>query len=273
MKHIYKGSTLKIKPINYEAGGNILFYTVNPSFGTMINEVDSEGFVNLEWSDLENMGRGVLNYKVNNSSTGKDYSCTTLYFIDTDSEVGDIENLGNVSDKLKKNVTDKVQKELEQGLTNLTEKIELAITHMPYIGEDYYIYEWDNETQNYNKTTKYLKGEKGDEGDIGEDGEKGEDGRLRLVNHGTSDTTFALTPNVMHVWGMVDQLTLTLDTSQEEDGFLAEYAFQFTCPATIDTTLSLPIHIKWYNNFVVTPKAGKTYQGSIINNIIMMGGV
>ena len=30
------------------------------------------------------------------------------------------------------------------------------------------------------------------------------------VNHGTSDTTFTLTPNTFHIWDEVNALTLTL---------------------------------------------------------------
>ena len=34
--------------------------------------------------------------------------------------------------------------------------------------------------------------------------------KIAEVNHGTSDTTFALTPNVFHMWGTITSLTLTL---------------------------------------------------------------
>ena len=98
---------------------------------------------------------------------------------------------------------------------------------------------------------------------------KGVDGRLRMVNHGTSDTTFALTPNVMHVWGEVASLNLTLAPNTEQD-VLAEYCFQFTSPAGTATVLAVT-GVKWYNGFVPTVKAGKTYQASIVNGVIIMG--
>lgn len=99
------------------------------------------------------------------------------------------------------------------------------------------------------------------------------DGRLALARHEPNETPFALTPNVMHVWGTQDSLELSLNTDIEEDGILAEYAFQFTCPSYVGTNLVLPANIKWYNDFIVVPQAGKTYQASIVNNIIIMGGV
>ena len=101
----------------------------------------------------------------------------------------------------------------------------------------------------------------------------GRDGRLSMVHHGTSDNVFALSPNVLHVWGEVASLDLSLNTGLEEEGFLAEYAFQFTCPIDAATSLALPSDIKWYNGLVIVPQAGKTYQASIVNNIIIMGGV
>lgn len=102
-------------------------------------------------------------------------------------------------------------------------------------------------------------------------GNDGKDGRLSLVNHGTGDTTFALTPNVMHVWGEVASLNLSLAGNPDADK-LAEYAFQFTSPAGSTATLTLPAQIKWYNDYTPQIEAGKIYQASIVNNIIIMGG-
>lgn len=101
-------------------------------------------------------------------------------------------------------------------------------------------------------------------------GVKGDAGWLPLVNHGTADTTFALTPNAMHVWGEVAQLTLTLGAPMPN--VVNEYAFEFQSPAT-PTNLSLPATLKWYNNYTPTIRAGKRYQASIVNNVIIMGEV
>lgn len=103
----------------------------------------------------------------------------------------------------------------------------------------------------------------------GDKGEKGEDGRIRLVHHGTSDTTFALTPNTMHVWGEVENLNLSLAPNPEQD-ILAEYCFQFTALSGKATTLSIS-GVSWYDNYIPAIKAGRTYQGSILNGIIILG--
>lgn len=94
---------------------------------------------------------------------------------------------------------------------------------------------------------------------------------IQIVNHGTSDTTFSLTPNVFHVWGTVGTLTLSLATG--EVGYVQEYMFEFTSGSTA-TILTLPSTLKWING--VTPsdiEAGKTYQVSIMNGIGVIGGV
>ena len=115
-----------------------------------------------------------------------------------------------------------------------------------------------------------LKGKKGDKGENGINGTNGADGRLRLQNHGTNDKVFALTPNVMHVWGIVDSLTLTL-APNTDTMFVAEYCFQFTCPAASGTQLTLPSSIKWIGD-VFTPQKGQTYQGCVVNGLLIMGG-
>lgn len=101
-------------------------------------------------------------------------------------------------------------------------------------------------------------------------GGKGDDGFLLMINHGTNDTTFALTPNTMHVWGEVTNLNLTLAPNTEPD-VLAEYCFQFTSPADAATTLILPNTVKWVSGVIPVVATGKMYQVSIVNNIAVCG--
>lgn len=88
-------------------------------------------------------------------------------------------------------------------------------------------------------------------------------GAYSEVNHGTSDTTFALTPNTFHVWDEVSALTLTLGS--ETAGVANEFLFQFTSGATT-TSLSLPDDIKWANGAPDIVK-NKIYQISILNGL------
>lgn len=98
----------------------------------------------------------------------------------------------------------------------------------------------------------------------------GESGIPRQALHGAGDTTFSLRPNIMEVWGVVSELNISLAPAIDDE-FVTEYLFEFTCPADKGTFLNLPAELKWYNEYVVVPEAGKTYQASIVNHIIVMG--
>ena len=84
------------------------------------------------------------------------------------------------------------------------------------------------------------------------------------VSHGTSDTTFTLTPNTFHIWDEVSSLTLTLGA--ETSGVANEYIFQFTSGSE-PTTLSLPDDIKWTGGETPTIEANKIYQISILKGL------
>lgn len=92
--------------------------------------------------------------------------------------------------------------------------------------------------------------------------------KVMIVDHGTEDTAFELTPNILHRWGTVSSLTLTLaapsDTTEAN-----YYMFEFTSGPTA-TTLSLPDTIAWAN--VVSIEANKKYQVSILNGCGIIGG-
>ena len=88
------------------------------------------------------------------------------------------------------------------------------------------------------------------------------------VDHGTSDTTFALTPNVLHKWGEVATLTLTLAAGTS--GKINEYMFQFTSGST-PTVLTVPNTVNWVS--APNIEASTTYQASIVNNIGVIIGV
>lgn len=283
MKRVQKNSTLRIKPHKYFSGGGgyVLFYTTNPSFGTVLKEVDDEGYMELEWEQLKMMGKGVLNYKVNNPEYADDYTVTTDYYIDTNITVDDNITIEEVVEVVKKeaikkvdraiadklasvdNEVDKVKEQIKQHQLQsdnlITSQLNALPSMMPTIDAEGYVEEYNTTTHQHQKTNKNLKGAKGD---------KGDDGYLRQQQHGKSDTTFALIPNVMHVWDEVDNLTLTLSPNTDENK-LAEYCFQFISPANKATTLSIS-DVKWLNNEVPILRAGKTYQGSIVNGVIVM---
>lgn len=280
MKRVQQNSTLRIKPYKFVSGGYVLFYTVNPSFGTIIRDTDSEGYMGLSWDNLKQMGKGVLQYKVNNPSNADDYTVTTDYYIDTATQVDDNITVEEVVEVVKKSVIEEVDREIADKFASvdseldklkesihqhqlqsdnlITSQLNALPSMMPTIDSEGYVSEYNITTHTHQKTTKNLKGAKGD---------KGDDGYLLLQQHGTTDTTFALTPNTMHVWGEVETLTLTLSPNTDENK-LAEYCFQFTSPLK-PTKLKLPDNIKWQAPLLVVSNC--IYQVSITNNLAVWG--
>lgn len=281
MKRVQQNSTLRIKPYKFVSGGYVLFYATNPSFGTVLKEVDDEGYMVLEWEQLKMMGKGVLQYKVNNPVDIDDYTVTTDYYIDTATQVDDNITVDEVVDVVKKSAFEKVDRAIADKVASvdsevdklkesiqrhqlqsdnlITSQLNALPSMMPTIDSEGYVEEYNTTTHNHQKTNKNLKGAKGD---------KGDDGYLLLQQHGTTDTTFALTPNTMHVWGEVETLTLTLSPNTDENK-LAEYCFQFTSPSNQPTTLSIS-DVKWLYDEVPILRAGKTYQASIVNGVTVM---
>lgn len=89
-------------------------------------------------------------------------------------------------------------------------------------------------------------------------------GAYSEVNHGTSDTTFTLTPNTFHIWDEVGSLTLTFGA--EQSGVANEFVFQFASGSTA-TTLTLPDGIKWANDAAPTIAENMIYQVSILKGL------
>ena len=273
MKHIYKGSSIKITIPNYEQGGTITFYTVNPSFGTTYNGLNENNEVILVWSDLRNLGRGVLQYKLNNPSTGTDYTRTTDYYIDSDLEVSDTDTLGNVSDRIENTVSGKLTEKIDAGIEKVTRSAQEKLgtvdsrlteiqadltTKCPYVGGDYYVYNYDRSTGSLKKTSLYVKGQ---------DGRNGIDGRNKEVRHSPTDTTVTINSGEFHVWDEVESLNITLQPASNSP-FLDEYGFSFKTGSTAPR-ISLPSNIKLPRTFIILPN--HIYTVTILGTVLEFG--
>lgn len=174
---------------------------------------------------------------------------------------------------------EEVQKIVKEELSKLTQPVEelptsdnLAdFTTLPVLSRDGSMKTLRAELLKGAKGDNGERGAKGETGKTGEPGVKGEDGkdgRIALVNHGTNDTTFALTPNAMHVWGEVERLNLSL-APNTEPAILGEYCFQFSTPANNATEFKLH-GVEWHDGVVPTILKGKTYQGSVVNGVAIL---
>ena len=289
MEHLYKGSELRIKPQGFVQGGQVTFYTVNPRFGTILTATDDEGYITLSWPHLQYMGKGVLNYKVNNPTTGLDRLITTEYFIDSELEVDDNETLGNVSDRIESTVSGKLTEKIDAGIEKVTrsaqEQVDSTLeevnsmvteklgtvdsrltqiqddltTKCPYVGGDYYVYNYDRTTGSQKKTSLYVKGQ---------DGRDGVDGRSKEVRHtNPTDTTVTIRSGEFHVWEVVESLNITLQPASNSP-FLDEYGFSFKTGSTAPR-ISLPSNIKLPRTFIILPN--HIYTVTILGTVLEFG--
>lgn len=288
MKHVYKGSSIKLTIPNYEQGGTITFYTVNPSFGTTINSLNENNEVILVWNDLKNCGRGVLQYKLNNPTTGTDITRTTDYYIDSELVVEDNEVLGSVSEKIERDVSSRLDDKINAGIekvtrsaqeqvdsalvdvnTKVTEKlgtVDSRLTQIqddltqkcPYVGADYYVYNYDRTTGNQKKTSLYVKGQ---------DGRNGVDGRSKEVRHQPTETDVTIRSGEFHVWKEVENLNITLQPNPNSP-FLDEYGFSFKTGRTVPR-ISLPANIKIPRTFIILPN--HIYTVTILGTVLEFG--
>nr|DAR82324.1 MAG TPA: hypothetical protein [Caudoviricetes sp.] len=291
MEHLYKGSELRIKPQGFVEGGQVTFYTVNPRFGTIITATDDEGYMFLSWPHLQYMGKGVLQYKLNNPTTGLDRLITTEYYIDSDLEVSDTETLGNVSDRIENTVSGKLTEKIKEGIDNVTRSAQEKLgtvnsaledvntkvtqklgtvdsrltdiqndltTKCPYVGGDYYVYNYDRTTGTTKKTDLFVKGQ---------DGRNGVDGRSKEVRHQPTDTTVTINSGEFHVWDVVEGLNITL-TPASNSPFLDEYGFSFKTGRTVPR-ISLPSNIKLPRTFIILPN--HIYTVTILGTVLEFG--
>lgn len=90
--------------------------------------------------------------------------------------------------------------------------------------------------------------------------------KVTIVNHGTDDTTYSVTPNTLHIWGTVASLTLTLATPTDNT-IENEYKIQFTSGATA-TQFAIQDTITWGDSCgTISLAANKIYQISITNGL------
>lgn len=292
MEHLYKGSSLRLKPQGFVQGGQVTFFTVNPKFGTILTATDDEGYMFLSWPHLQYMGKGVLNYKVNNPTTGLDRLITTEYFIDSDLEVSDTETLGNVSERLESTVSGKLTEKIDAGIekvtrsaqeklgtvdsalvdvnTKVTQKLGTVDSRLtdiqndltqkcPYVGGDYYVYNYDRTTGTTKKTDLYVKGQ---------DGRDGIDGRSKEERHtNPTDTTVTIRSGEFHVWEVVESLNITLQPASNSP-FLDEYGFSFKTGSTAPR-ISLPSNIKLPRTFIILPN--HIYTVTILGTVLELG--
>ena len=78
-------------------------------------------------------------------------------------------------------------------------------------------------------------------------------------------TTITILPDKLYKWGKVSELAISFGGGTT--GMASHYMFEFSCPDSTTTQLSLPDGIKWANDNELEPESGCTYQVSILDNL------
>lgn len=84
-----------------------------------------------------------------------------------------------------------------------------------------------------------------------------------IIDHGTNDSTFSLTPNKYHRWGTMSSLSISLAPASDNT-VVSNYGFEFTSGAT-PTSFSYPSDVQFIHEIKI--EANKRYQGIISNGM------
>ena len=87
--------------------------------------------------------------------------------------------------------------------------------------------------------------------------------KTRIVDHGTSDTNYSISPNTYHRWGQISQLMLTL-SAPSDTGVLNVYMCEFKS-GSVATMVGIPTGVVFPGGFSIAPN--KTHYLSIVDNV------
>ena len=95
--------------------------------------------------------------------------------------------------------------------------------------------------------------------------------KTTIVTETEGNASYAISPNVLTKLGtLASSVTLSLDTSKEENGVTNIYDVIFTTP-TNAPSITWPEGISWIGGSAPTIAGGKTYEVSIMNNLAIYG--
>ena len=78
---------------------------------------------------------------------------------------------------------------LKNKLTSAAGSVEEIRDHLPYVGTDNYVYEWNSEQSRFDKTEKYVKGEQGESGKL-----------VKVVKDAGIDLNVTIEPGTFTEW-------------------------------------------------------------------------
>ena len=147
---------------------------------------------------------------------------------------------------------------LKNRLTNAVNSAEEIKNHLPYVGTDNYVYEWNTAQSRFDKTEKYVKGERGESGRL-----------VKVIKDAGTDLNVTIDPGTFTEWTGELSGNLTITLGQGSGEFVDEYAVRFTVGNTIPR-INFPSNIKVPRTFIILPN--HIYTCTIIDGVLEYGG-
>lgn len=149
---------------------------------------------------------------------------------------------------------------LKNKLTSAAGSVEEIRDHLPYVGTDNYVYEWNSEQSRFDKTGKYVKGEKGESGKL-----------LKIEKNAETDLDdVQLEPGALIEWvGELSRDLIIIGLLSNNDGYVDEYAIKFTT-GNVVPRITFPSSVKVPRTFIILPN--HIYTCTIVDGVLEFGG-
>lgn len=147
---------------------------------------------------------------------------------------------------------------LKNKLTSAAGSVEEIRDHLPYVGTDNYVYEWNSEQSRFDKTEKYVKGEQGESGKL-----------VKVVKNAGTDLNVTIEPGTFTEWTGELSGNLTITLGQGSGEYVNEYAVRFTTGTTIPR-ITFPSSVRVPRTFIILPN--HIYTCTIVDGVLEFGG-
>ena len=147
---------------------------------------------------------------------------------------------------------------LKNKLTSAAGSVEEIRDHLPYVGTDNYVYEWNTAQSRFDKTEKYVKGEQGESGKL-----------VKVVKDVVTDLNVTIEPGTFTEWTGELSGNLTITLGQGSGEYVNEYAVRFTTGTTIPR-ITFPSSVRVPRTFIILPN--HIYTCTIVDGVLEFGG-
>lgn len=147
---------------------------------------------------------------------------------------------------------------LKNKLTSAAGSVEEIRDHLPYVGTDNYVYEWNTEQSRFDKTEKYVRGEQGESGKL-----------VKVIKDAGTDLNVTIEPGTFTEWTGELSGNLTITLGQGSGEYVNEYAVRFTTGNTVPR-INFPSSVRVPRTFIILPN--HIYTCTIVDGVLEFGG-